>query len=166
MYKYTCITLHQNPNQAADSLRESPYDCCYLWLDCKKRLQPLACFCGCLQHSWWGRGCHVEATSLPLVLRLIVFLGGFLWPPPEKRTYTCARVVPRRWRRGINATLLQSAVSGALAFCAVAHNMSELFCLSSCTVKSCRPDSLFLDGAGKGWVGDGWAEVIVTESLV
>lgn len=31
MYECICIALHQNPNQAADSLRESPYDCCYLW---------------------------------------------------------------------------------------------------------------------------------------
>lgn len=48
-----------------------------------------------------------------------------------------------------------------LTFCAVAHNMLELFCLSSCTVKSLRLDSLFLDGAGEGE-----GEVTATESLV
>lgn len=35
IYEFISITLHQHPNQAADSLRESPYDCCYLWVDCK-----------------------------------------------------------------------------------------------------------------------------------
>lgn len=57
-------------------------------------------------------------------------------------------------------------ISGMLTFCAVAHNMLELFCLSSCTVKSLRPDSLFLDGAEERGVGEGEAEVTVTESLV
>lgn len=57
-------------------------------------------------------------------------------------------------------------ISGTLTFCAVAHNMLGLFCLSSCTVKSSRLDSLFLDGAEEAGVGEGWAEVTMTESLV